>query len=38
MSANNDEIIQSFDSIERYTYGTRKDLVCKKGEIKFHDY
>ena len=26
--------MQSIDSIETYAYGTRKDLVCKKGEIK----
>ena len=26
--------MQSFDSIEKYTYGTRKDLVKEKEEIK----
>ena len=26
--------MQSFDSIETYAYGTSKDLVCKKEEIK----
>ena len=26
--------IQSIDSIEAYTYGTSKDLVSKKEEIK----
>ena len=26
--------IQSIDSIERYAYGTNKDLIYKKGKIK----
>ena len=26
--------MQSIDSIETYAYGTSKDLVCKKEEIK----
>ena len=26
--------MQSIDSIEIYTYGTNKDLVSEKGEIK----
>ena len=34
LSANNDEIIQSIDSIETYAYAARKDLLCKKAEIK----
>ena len=29
--------MQSIDSIETYAYGTRKDLVCKKGEIKYNN-
>ena len=27
--------MQSIDSIETYTYGMRKDLICKKEETKF---
>ena len=34
MSANDDKRMQSIDSIEIYAYGTSKDLVCKKEEIK----
>ena len=34
MSANGDKRIQSIDSIETQAYGTSKDLVWKKGEIK----
>ena len=30
MSSNNDKNIQSIDSIERYAYGTNKDLVLRK--------
>ena len=30
LSANDDKIMQSIDSIETHGYGTRKDLVCKK--------
>ena len=30
----NDKRVQSIDLIETYVYGTRKDLVCKKEEIK----
>ena len=26
--------MQTFDSIETYAYGTSKDQVCKKEEIK----
>ena len=29
--------MQSIDSIETYTYGTRKDLVCVKEEIKWNN-
>ena len=31
---NHDKIMQSNDLIEIYTYGTRKDLVTEKQEIK----
>ena len=34
VSANDDKIIQSLHSVETYAYGTTKDLVCKKEEIK----
>ena len=34
LSANDDKIIQSIDSVETYAYGTRKDLICKKEELK----
>ena len=34
MSSNDDKKIQSIDSVEKYTYGMKKDLVCKKQEIK----
>ena len=30
LSANDDKRVQSIDSIETYTYGRNKDLVCKK--------
>ena len=33
-SANNNERIQSIDSIEIYAYETSKDLLCKKEVIK----
>ena len=33
-SGNDDERIQSIDSIETYAYGMNKDLVCRKKEIK----
>ena len=26
--------MQSIDSVEKYTNGTSKDLICKKGETK----
>ena len=29
--------MQSIDSIETYSYGTSKDLACKKEEIKCND-
>ena len=34
LSSNQDKRIQSIHSIETYIYGTSKDLVCKKLEIK----
>ena len=34
LTSNGDERTQSISSIETYAYGTRKDLVCKKEEIK----
>ena len=34
LSASDDRRIQSINSIETCTYGTNKDLVCKKEEIK----
>ena len=34
LSSNVDERIQSIDSMDTYAYGTSKDLVIKKKEIK----
>ena len=34
MSTNDNERIQSIDSIETYANGTKKNLVCKTEEIK----
>ena len=34
MSSNDDRRMQSVDSIETHLYGTSKDLVSKKEEIK----
>ena len=34
LSANDDKRIQSCDSVERYTYGTNKEILQKKEEIK----
>ena len=34
LSSNNDKIVQSIDLTETYAYGTSKDLVSKKEEIK----
>ena len=36
-SANNDKRKQLIDLIETYAYGTSKNLICKKGEIKCTD-
>ena len=34
LSSNDDKRMQSIDSIETYAYGTSKDLVSDKEEIK----
>ena len=34
LSSNDDKRVQSIDSIETYAYGTSKDLVSEKEEIK----
>ena len=34
LSSNDDEGMQSIDSIGTYAYGTSEDLVCEKEEIK----
>ena len=34
LSSNDDKRIQSLNLIETYVYGTRKELICKKGKIK----
>ena len=34
LNSNDDKIIQSIDLIETFAYGTSKDLVSKKQEIK----
>ena len=34
LNSNDDKRIQLIDSIEAYAYGTSKDLVCNKDEIK----
>ena len=34
LSSNDDKRMQSFDSIETYAYGTSKDLVNEKVDIK----
>ena len=33
LSANHDKRIQSIDSMEKYTYGTSKDLLCIKKKL-----
>ena len=35
--SNDDERIQSINSIETNACGTTKDLVCKKEEIKYNN-
>ena len=37
MSANDDERMKPIDSIKIYTYGAKKDLLCKKEEIKCYN-
>ena len=37
LSANDDNRIQSIDSKETYAYGTNKDLVSKKENIKYNN-
>ena len=34
LSSNDDEKMQSIDSIETYAYGTSKDIICKKEKSK----
>ena len=34
LNSNDDERMQSIDSIETYAYGMSKDILNKKGEIK----
>ena len=34
LSSNDDKRIQSIDSVETYAFGTSKDIVCQKEEIK----
>ena len=34
LSSNDDKRMQSIDSTETYAYGTKKDLVSEKEEIK----
>ena len=36
-SSNDDNRLQSIDSIETYAYGTSKNLVSEKEEIKCND-
>ena len=36
-SSNDDKRVKSIDSIKTYAYGTRKDLVCRKEEIKLNN-
>ena len=33
LSANHDKRMQSIDSMEKYTYGTSKDLLCIKKKL-----
>ena len=34
LNSNNDRPMRPIDSIDRYAYGTSKDLICKKEKIK----
>ena len=35
--SNEDKRMQSIDWIETYVYGTSKDLVTEKGEVKYNN-
>ena len=37
LSSNYDKAIQSVDLVEAYTYGTRKDLICKSEKTKYNN-
>ena len=37
LSSNDDKRMQSIDSIETWAYGTSKDLVSQKEEIKYNN-
>ena len=37
LNSNDDKKMKSIDSIEKYGYGTSKDLVSEKEEIKFNN-
>ena len=37
-SANNDKRMKSIDSIETYAYGTSRDLINKKEEMKMTNF
>ena len=37
LSVNNDKIMQSTSPIKTYAYGTSKDLVCIKEEIRYNN-
>ena len=37
LSSSDDKRMQSIDSMETYTYGTSKDLTCKKEKVKRND-
>ena len=34
LTSNDDKIMQSIDSIEKYLYGTSKDVVSEKEKVK----
>ena len=34
LRSNDDKRIQSIDSVETYAFGTSKDIVCQKEELK----
>ena len=37
LNSNYDKSMQSIDSIETYAYGTSKDLISEKEEIKYNN-